>query len=85
MFFMCEVCNGMEILNVSCEECGQTAEDRGRLGDLFDPYSAYRPINDIKRTNGLPDLAQRECWHIVHCRKCDRSFGVAVRERVMPG
>ena len=81
MHSICPVCNGFHALRAACPTCGRAAEDDGRLGDFYDPYSAYRPIDDVRRTNGYPDLENGECLHAAHCEGCGRSFLASVQER----
>lgn len=79
--YVCSVCNGLEALAGSCSSCGQAAEDRGRLSDYDDPYSPYRPIDDMKLTNGFPDLERHQCIHMAYCPNCDASFALPVQEQ----
>jgi len=77
---ICPVCNGFAALAAACPTCARLAEDGGRLGDYYDPYSAYRPIDDVRLTNGYPDVASRECLHRAYCAACDAAFVAAVPE-----
>jgi hypothetical protein len=77
---ICPVCNGFAVLQVACTVCGGPAEDCGRLGDLYGPYSPYRPIDDIRMTNGYVDVRERECLHSAHCHRCGTTFVHAVEE-----
>lgn len=76
----CPVCNGLQDLLAECR-CGGYLTDGGRSSDYFGPYSPYRPIDDMKMTNGLPDLANHQCFHAVFCERCGFSGLVAVAER----
>jgi len=77
---VCPVCNGLRRLSARCPICGQAAEDQGRYNDLFGPYSPYRPIEELSRFNGLPDLALHACAHIAFCRNCAHTFPVYIEE-----
>ena len=81
MSFSCPVCNGLEGLAGHCPACGSELDDQGRLSDLFGPYSPYRPIDESKLTNGLPDLALHLCVHLAVCPTCGKRSAVAVTER----
>jgi hypothetical protein len=78
--FFCPVCNGMQPLHYSCPKCKKETEDCGRFGDYMGPYSPYRPIDDIKLTNGFFDLQNHECIHVAFCSTCDHVFKVSVDE-----
>jgi len=82
--YMCPVCNGWSVLAAACPDCGGEASDEGREGDLYGPYSPYRPIDDIRKTNGLPDLREHRCPHAARCRRCGRRFTAFVAERPAP-
>jgi hypothetical protein len=77
---ICPVCNGFDLLEAACPDCGGVAEDCGRLGDYYGPYSPYRPIDDIRMTNGYPDVRERECLHAAHCTRCGQTFVSGVSE-----
>ncbi|MFD1425810.1 uncharacterized protein (DUF983 family) [Kroppenstedtia sanguinis] len=66
----CPVCNGFSSLDVSCPNCGEWMEDQGRLFDFLAPYSPYRPIDDLKRTEGMTDWEIYQCSHRLHCPHC---------------
>lgn len=80
VFYVCAVCNGMERWAPLCPACGEAAEDRGRLSDYYDPYAPYRPIDDLKMTNGYNDLERHQCIHSIFCEQCGQSFVQAVQE-----
>lgn len=69
--FVCPVCNGFKTLISLCPNCGQSLDDQGRLFDFFSDYSPYRPIDDLKKTDHLPDLANHLCPHQVICSSCN--------------
>ncbi|OYD07190.1 hypothetical protein [Paludifilum halophilum] len=76
----CPVCNGFEGLNMLCPQCGEMMEDRGRFLDLLADYSPYRPIDDLKRTDGYPDLDTHQCPHTLYCRNCGHDQLMMVAE-----
>ncbi|CAG7643101.1 hypothetical protein ACFQI7_10660 [Paenibacillus allorhizosphaerae] len=80
MTYICEVCNGLESLSSSCPTCLQPADDQGKLSDFYGPYSPYRPIDDLKATNGFDDARQHLCIHLAYCPNCSASFPVSVHE-----
>ncbi|MEW9033545.1 MAG: hypothetical protein AB2404_12615 [Planifilum fimeticola] len=70
MGWNCPVCNGLTSLDRRCPRCGNAMEDRGRFSDLLADYSPYRPIDDMKRTDGLNDLHSHQCPHNLWCPHC---------------
>ncbi|PDO09850.1 MAG: hypothetical protein BLM47_10350 [Candidatus Reconcilbacillus cellulovorans] len=81
---ICSVCNGLRPLHAVCPACGAEAVDSGRADEYWGPYAPYLPIDDLKMTNGLPDLARRECAHLARCPRCGTVSTVFVRERAWP-
>lgn len=77
---ICPVCNGLEQLVSVCPQCGGTTEDQGKESDYYGPYSPYRPIDDMKLTNGYYDLAQHQCMHAVYCPACGTTAIQSVNE-----
>lgn len=67
---LCPVCNGMEPLAAACPRCGSAMADAGRLTDAFGPYAPYHPVDDLKMTDGLPDLQSGLCYHVAECGRC---------------
>lgn len=81
MSYMCPLCNGLLSVSARCPDCGnQTCEDEGRLGDFYGPYSPYRPIDDIRMSNGWMDVSQHICLHLVRCLSCGTRFQTCVHE-----
>ncbi|PTX59138.1 hypothetical protein C8P63_11383 [Melghirimyces profundicolus] len=66
----CPVCNGFDALEVACPHCTEWMEDRGRFFDLLADYSPYRPIEDMKKTDGFCDLESHQCPHHLFCQNC---------------
>ncbi|MDF2716454.1 MAG: hypothetical protein K0R28_3379 [Paenibacillus sp.] len=82
MSYICLYCNGMLALNLLCPQCDGPLSDGGRLDDYSGPYSPYRQIDDLKLTNGYPDLAGHLCIHQTYCGKCGNSAIMALEERL---
>ncbi|WP_124726680.1 hypothetical protein [Staphylospora marina] len=67
---VCPVCNGLDVFRAGCPKCGHELADAGRVLDLFGDYSPYRPIDDLKMTDGLHDLESHRCPHQIWCPSC---------------
>lgn len=80
MQLMCPVCNGLADFDQHCPNCGKALRDEGPIQQFYGPYSAYRPIDDIKKSNGFPDLANNECMHLAYCANCNQQLYAAVSE-----
>ncbi|MDR6226313.1 hypothetical protein [Desmospora profundinema] len=76
----CPVCNGFDLLEVTCPHCGEMLEDRGRFFDLLADYSPYRPIDDLKKSDGLVDWVTNQCPHYLYCRHCGHDEHRMVQE-----
>lgn len=81
--FICPVCNGLETLWPSCPRCLAAAEDCGKTSDFYGPYSPYRPIDDLKLTNGFADASAHQCVHTSYCPGCRAGFFVMVQEIIV--
>ncbi|GAB7388827.1 hypothetical protein BSNK01_26650 [Bacillaceae bacterium] len=81
---ICPVCNGLASLGARCPHCKERMIDGGRLGDYYGDYSPYREIDDLKATNGYPDLRNGECWHLAFCPRCRRDIPWPVAETAGP-
>ncbi|EGL81681.1 hypothetical protein CathTA2_2867 [Caldalkalibacillus thermarum TA2.A1] len=79
--WICPVCNGLETLTYSCPRCATVVDDLGKLSDYYEPYSPYREIDDLKLTNGYPDLVKHQCIHLLRCSLCGLEFQGAINER----
>jgi hypothetical protein len=77
---VCPVCNGFSALRAVCPICGTSLRDAGRVMDLYGNYSPYRPIDDLKMTDGMIDLSTHDCPHQVWCQKCGFSEVRMIRE-----
>lgn len=81
MAFGCPVCNGLKHMDVECSRCGALMDDTGRLTDLYADYSPYREIDDLRMTNGFPDLANEQCLHVFYCSLCGQEETVGIAEQ----
>ncbi|WP_312099445.1 hypothetical protein [Niallia sp.] len=77
---ICPICNGMESLERTCTSCGYQVEDKGRVMDYYDDYSAYMPIDQMKLEDGYQDLSAHLCPHIVHCPHCGQEEILFIKE-----
>ncbi|MNI16625.1 hypothetical protein D3C73_699630 [compost metagenome] len=80
--YICDVCNGMKSLASNCPACNHLAEDQGKLSDFYGPYSPYRPIDELKASNGFEDLSSHRCIHVACCSNCNYSFPVSIQEQM---
>ena len=80
MNYLCPVCNGLLLLQLTCPKCTCILEDMGKIDDYDGPYSPYRPSDDLKLTNGFRDLQFHLCCHYVYCSSCSRTNVVEVDE-----
>ncbi|GAE25867.1 hypothetical protein JCM9140_1888 [Halalkalibacter wakoensis JCM 9140] len=79
---MCPVCNGMESLEIQCDQCRQEQIDYGRIMDYYEKYDAYLPIDLTKMNNGIEnDLKEEKCPHYLQCSKCGRESVHLVQEQ----
>lgn len=60
MEFICPLCNDLYNEVYKCDKCKGVMEDKGRVQDYYDNYSADDPIDD------KGDL----CTHVFKCNKC---------------
>lgn len=80
MFCVCPVCNGLQAVSAVCPRCASSLKDGGKIQDYYGPYSPYRPIDDMKMTNGFADLSTHRCVHYIHCEECGYSYPQAIQE-----
>jgi len=80
MTAICPVCNGWQELASVCSHCQKTVEDKGRIMDYYDDYSAYMPIDQMKMEDGYQDLQEHLCPHLVICEHCGSEEIVFVQE-----
>ncbi len=80
MDYGCPVCNGLTAIAASCGSCGTVMEDLGRSDESLGPYAPYRPIDDMKLTNGYNDLSAHRCVHQIYCPQCKQTMLHSVDE-----
>ncbi|RAL26975.1 hypothetical protein [Thermoflavimicrobium daqui] len=68
--YACPVCNGFTSYTAYCPKCSHILQDGGRIFDYFADYSPYRPIDDLKMTDGLLDYQNHTCPHQIYCEHC---------------
>lgn len=79
--FICPICNGFEEIQTYCPSCGNKLEDKGRLMDYFDDYSAYMPIDQMKLEDGYVDDNQNhKCPHLLYCSSCGADHVTLINE-----
>jgi len=81
MSYMCPVCNGITNLNMLCPVCYQQLADCGRIDQIWEPYSPYREIDDIKLTNGYHDFVNHQCVHLASCPNCGKEQIIFINEK----
>ncbi|WP_232696819.1 hypothetical protein [Brevibacillus daliensis] len=81
---ICPVCNGFSRLLATCDHCHKYLQDKGRLSDYQGDYSPYRPIDDLKLSNGYKDAADHLCLHLCFCAGCGCEQVLPVKEQIMP-
>jgi len=77
---ICPICNGLVELRSTCKECGKQVEDKGRIMDYYDDYSAYMPIDQMKLENGYQDYSNHLCPHLVYCTSCNKEEVLFIQE-----
>lgn len=77
---MCPACNAFAILKYACPACSHSMEDQGRFDAYTMDYAPYRPMDDMKLSNGFYDLQTHRCVHLVYCPRCQRDERVYLDE-----
>lgn len=78
---ICPLCNGFEVLTISCQSCYSQMEDKGRIIDYFDDYSPYMEIEDMKKIDGYSQTNQEgQCAHLLFCPSCNQEQVYFVKE-----
>lgn len=80
MSYLCPACNGLEPIQQYCPQCRSLMDDGGRITDYYGPYAPYRPIDDLKLTDGLLDLYDHQCHHVMLCPNCGYASTVDIQE-----
>lgn len=79
--YICPICNQIDAKTIDCSHCGSLMEDRGRIMDYFDDYSAYLDIDGMKLFNGIEhDERDHKCPHIYYCTSCYHNMVLLVDE-----
>jgi len=81
MNWICPICNGLAASVTQCPACGQLLDDEGRISDFTGDYSPYRPIEDLKLSNGYYDARDHLCLHFQVCNHCKKRFIVPFHEK----
>jgi hypothetical protein len=80
--YLCPLCNQLETKSVECSNCQHLMDDRGRLMDYFDDYSAYLDIEGMKQFDGYDlDGKQHKCPHVFYCTQCSHNKVVLIQEQ----
>lgn len=78
---MCPLCNGLEMRVIECPNCQTIMEDRGKITDYLDDYSAYMDIDIMKLFDGTTNsLENHRCIHYFYCRGCQHEDTRAIKE-----
>ncbi len=76
----CPVCNGFNTLVKSCDFCGDSMEDMGKLENFADPYSPYQDYeeNMFPYSGDAYNHYIEECVHLASCLNCNSDHRVSV-------
>jgi hypothetical protein len=78
---MCPLCNGMSSPQTNCTTCNGVMDDKGRLLDYFDDYSAYLDIEGMKLFDGIEnDQRDHQCPHVFYCPNCHGEKTILIQE-----
>jgi len=69
MSFECPLCNSFAAIELVCQVCEDKLTDKGREAEYYDEYSAYEPIESMKKADGYKSKAH-ECPHLLSCPTC---------------
>lgn len=58
---VCPNCNELDVKLYKCKKCNSILQDKGRVQEYYDDYSADAPIED----------SENYCEHVLKCNKCD--------------
>jgi hypothetical protein len=67
---ICPVCNSLITEEFLCSNCGTEMNDRGRVEDYLDDYSADMPIEDEGAF----------CKHVYACSNCGNMKNINIRK-----
>ncbi|MDQ0224295.1 hypothetical protein [Metabacillus niabensis] len=78
---LCPLCNGLESRIIQCPNCQTIMEDKGKVTDYLDDYSAYMDIDMMKLFDGDQNsLEEHECIHYFYCSSCEHEEVNAIKE-----
>ncbi|QGQ44500.1 hypothetical protein [Metabacillus sediminilitoris] len=78
---LCPLCNGLESKVILCPNCQSIMEDKGKITDYLDDYSAYMDIDIMKLFDGnIRSLENHKCMHYFFCPLCDHEETNAINE-----
>jgi hypothetical protein len=81
--YVCPLCNGLTVVEKTCEVCNGKMFDRGRVVDYFDDYSPYWEDEDAKLVDGLLQSKENHlCLHVFHCLTCDKETQITIQEQL---
>lgn len=81
MMHLCPLCNGLEERVIQCPNCKTVMEDKGKVTDYFDDYSAYMDIDMMKMYDGqLTSLEDHLCLHYFYCPSCQHQETNIIQE-----
>lgn len=78
--YECPLCNGYSTFADKCPQCYGNLVDYGPVSYLLASYSPYRPIEEMKRSDGLIDATSHLCPHTVFCPHCGYNRIVMITE-----
>lgn len=78
---LCPLCNGLETREIQCLNCKTIMEDKGKITDYLDDYSAYMDIDIMKLFDGnIHSLVEHQCMHYFYCPVCQHQQTNAINE-----
>ncbi|MGM0876855.1 MAG: hypothetical protein ACQEWV_19385 [Bacillota bacterium] len=78
---LCPLCNGLETQIIQCPNCQTIMEDKGKITDYLDDYSAYMDIDMMKLFDGnIESLEGHQCMHYYFCPTCEHQETNAIKE-----
>ncbi|MDQ0232339.1 hypothetical protein [Metabacillus malikii] len=78
---LCPLCNGFESSMIQCPNCQTMMEDKGKITDYLDDYSAYMDIDMMKLFDGnLTSLEDHTCSHYFYCTSCQHEEVNSIKE-----
>ena len=78
---LCPLCNGLKHIHLYCPECNSEMEDKGKVMDYYDEYSAYEDTDTLKKNDGFPhSQLYGQCPHLMKCPKCFHDEVILIKE-----